>query len=260
MRAQQPRRRFLRYRTTFAAIVFCGGVASGTVLAGPGSGAPRPTNQTSATGVDSCSSKTLSVHYWTTMPAMTQGMSGLNVTNVGTSACQLPTFPSAIGVTDSGGVAVPAATMQNATGTGQTAVDFVNYGSASAPISANSAMPVPGGPIVLEPGETGVLLISTFLPVSNLNGQYGCLTAPTGGQLALSLDASDTLDAPIPATPVLISQIDADGSAFSTCATAVVFPFVTWQTAQSLVGPPTPVSAATGVLRYADQSIYSSAP
>jgi hypothetical protein len=214
-------------------------VSSSSSLPSHSHGGAIPAPATDAPPI--CTSSQLTSQYWTSVWAMHQGMSGLNVINASSQPCDLPEYPVSVTVANSTGAAVAPTTLFAVIGTSGslTSQDFLDYSTAVAsnPFDVRTdVLPASTPALELEPGGEAVLVL--FTGVGGFNPGDTCLSVPVDGSLMVSLDSQQTVVVPVPIYPAPPSpEVDSDASAFFSCASVVVAPFLTWTAATAVVGP-----------------------
>lgn len=212
----------------------------------------------SAGSVSICSAASLNTSFWTTVPSMEQQMAGVDVTNVSSTACTLPEFPTAVGLASANGAAVVPVPLPAPDGT-QSDSDFLNYGSAHAPGWPSSGIPPDPAPLLLAPSGTAVLVLFTTLPpLSTGSTPTTCISTPPAGYLTISI-GSNLVEVAMPSTFLPGPPFDPSGSPFVSCQAVVVSPFLTWSEAQLVVGAPVP-QTSTGSLPISNPQLYVNAP
>jgi hypothetical protein len=216
----------------------------------------------SSAGTRACAAGQLTARYWTSWPAMTTDVSGVNVTNASRTACELPRFPGNITLTQAAGSAVAAARLLSGSGRFSSS-DFVRFGSAGTATvtgSQTERQAATAG-LTLRPGGTAVVTLDTFTPPAAQNGGLRCISTPRGGALRVSIPGRGALTVRMPAgswsTP---SAVDPTGAAFASCGTVVVSPFLSWRQAVAIVGVPVPEAPGYGALPLAHTAQYKAAP
>ena len=213
----------------------------------------------SASSLSSCASSQLTTAYWTSVPAMAVVLSGFDVTNSSQTACELPLSPTSVELVAADGSVVPFVPMPGPGGI-NSASDFVDY-SMLAPSLTSSLPAVPplSSPVELLPGTEAVVVVDTITDLDP--AEQSCLVGQPTDHLAVSLGRGGAFDVAIPHSPLLQAGADVSGSAFLTCQQAIVYPFLTWSEAVSVVGPPVPERADGQMLALRGYNLlYSNAP
>jgi hypothetical protein len=264
---------FLAATLAIATVVLVGTACGRTTGSGSGTTSTKPTSShvvsasshggairapvTDAPPI--CTSSQLTAQYWTSVWAMQQGMSGLNVINASSQPCDLPEYPVSVTVADATGAAVQPTTLFAVIGTpgSLTSQDFLDYSTAvgSSPFDVRTeVLPTSTPALELEPGGEAVLVL--FTAMGGFNPGDTCLSVPVGGSLLVSLNSQQTVAVPVPVFPAPPSPaVDPDASGFFSCASVVVAPFLTWAAATAVVG-----TAGYGNLKTRNDALYQDAP
>jgi hypothetical protein len=190
---------------------------------------------------------------------MNVDINGFNLINDGTTSCSLPEFPVSLSLANSDDSLVAPSPLPDASGA-TSDTDFLNYGSPGALPAFGNPVPTDPGALTLLPGGVATDLLITTNPADTTQNPT-CISAPVGGSISVGLSATDTVSVDMP-TDVTISpwQEDPTGSAFSSCNAVTVSPFLTWQQAVAIVGPPSPESPKYGLLPMVNEALYEYAP
>jgi hypothetical protein len=226
------------------------GEACGTAMPRP---SPSPTP--AMTPTSSCGAFQVSGQIWTNLPAMSQIMEGITLTNIASTPCHLPGFPTSLALEDASGSVVPPVALPNPSDTGTSDTDFFDSGSASAPVTDMlpnfSSLPTSG--LTLAPGSKAVIVMFGSMGLSVT--QPGCLAAGAGDRLAVYYSAGQPTMASIPSSTNVsgAGTNNPAGSALFSCSAFVLSPVVTWSRATRLVGPVSTVVTAS-------PQLYAAAP
>jgi len=211
------------------------------LVAGCGSiGQPIPArfSPTPATASSSrCGASQVTGQFWDDFPGMSKALEGITFTNISSTPCRLPGFPTALVLEDASGKVVPPVVLSNPSGTATSDTDFVDTGSASAPSDTSPFSKFQTGGVTVVPGAKAVIAMFGLDGIIELI-QPGCLAAASGDQLAVYLTADQAMTVTIPSSPTLSGPGNPDGSVLFTCSALVVSPVLTWSQAKSVVGPP----------------------
>ncbi len=199
-----------------------------------------------------CAPGQVRAEYWTNLPAMSQLMQGVTLTNDSSVACSLPGSPSSVVLQGPTGAPLPAATLRGPSGRGTTRTDFLPYGVPDALSSAPVGLPRSG--VSLEPGGRAALLF--FGTTGAGLAEPDCMAARHGDELGLHFPGVGTVEASIPSSGVLAggaSFDNPDGSALFSCSPLALSPLLSWPHASRMVGPLEKIVSAW-------PQLYSAAP
>jgi hypothetical protein len=230
-----------RARVLVAAISLLGGAlvaACGTSIAKP-SPSPKASPPRSPTSASMCGASEVSGQMWTNLPAMSQIMEGITLTNTASTPCRLPGFPTSLALEDASGSVLPPIALPNPSDTATSDTDFFDSGSASAPVTdmlaSFSSLPPSG--VTLAPGSKAVIVM--FGSIDPSGPRPGCLAAGARDRLAVYFSGGQPTVASVPSS-TNVSGTGTDnpaGSALFSCSAFVLSPVMTWSRATRLVGP-----------------------
>jgi hypothetical protein len=243
-----------RVAVLVVAISLLGGA---TLVAACGTAVPRysPSPTPATTPTSSCGASQVSGQVWTDLPAMSQIMEGITLTNVSSTVCHLPGFPTSLALEDASGTFVPPITLPNLSDTATSDTDFFDSGSASAQVTdmlpSFSSLPASG--VTLAPRSKAVIVMFGSMGLSVT--QPGCLVAGAGDRLAIYFSSRQPTVASIPSITNVsgAGTNNPAGSALFTCSAFVLSPVMTWTRATRLVGPISTVVTAS-------PQLYAAAP
>jgi hypothetical protein len=222
-------------------VVLTVSLLAATLVVACGTAVPRPSpSPTPAiTPASPCGASQVIGQIWTNLPAMSQIMEGITLTDIGSTTCRLPGFPTSLALEDASGRLVPPIALPNPSDSATSDTDFFDSGSASAPVTdmlaSFSSLPTSG--VTLAPGSKAVIVM--FGSIDPSGAQPGCLAAGARDRLAVYFSGGQPTVASIPSS-TNVSGTGTDnpaGSALFSCSAFVLSPVMTWSRATRLVGP-----------------------
>lgn len=130
-----------------ALVTACGGTAPT-----PG---PSPTPATSSSS--RCDASQVTGQFWDDFPGMSKALEGITFTNISSTPCRLPGFPTALVLEDASGKVVPPVVLSNPSGTATSDTDFADTGSASAPSDTSPISKFQTGGVTVVPGAKAAI-------------------------------------------------------------------------------------------------------
>jgi len=205
--------------------------------------------------------------FWTSLPAMAVELSGVTITNIGSTSCALPAEVSSAIIENGSVTAVRSPYFSVSADLGSAnewpsllapAQEFVR---AQVPITHGRYLIAVGLPESLEftqlelhPGGKAVLVIDTDAEPDAASRPVHCIDPPGNGGIRFGL-GRETLVVPVPRMPAPAGgSWNPSGSAFYECTSGIISPFITWTQATELVGP-----GGTGLVSR-DSPIWDRAP